>query len=88
MIENEVDRCKRIARDLLAFSRPPPSEKGPVDLQETVDETLNLAIRVLEECGVYLLAVVHEHEHLGQLIAYARTNGVVPPWSASAGGSR
>jgi PAS domain S-box-containing protein len=29
MIETEVDRCKRIARDLLAFSRPPPSEKGP-----------------------------------------------------------
>jgi uncharacterized damage-inducible protein DinB len=23
----------------------------------------------------------HAHEHLGQLIAYARTNGVVPPWS-------
>ena len=23
----------------------------------------------------------HIHEHLGQLIAYARTNGVVPPWS-------
>jgi PAS domain S-box-containing protein len=42
MIENEVDRCKRIARDLLAFSRPPPSEKGPVDVQETVEETLNL----------------------------------------------
>ena len=21
------------------------------------------------------------HEHLGQLIAYARTNGVKPPWS-------
>jgi len=24
----------------------------------------------------------HYHEHLGQLIAYARSNGVVPPWSA------
>jgi uncharacterized damage-inducible protein DinB len=24
----------------------------------------------------------HMHEHLGQSIAYARTNGVVPPWSA------
>ena len=24
----------------------------------------------------------HQHEHLGQLIAYARSNGVVPPWSA------
>ena len=23
----------------------------------------------------------HMHEHLGQSIAYARTNGVVPPWS-------
>ncbi len=23
----------------------------------------------------------HMHEHLGQAIAYARTNGVVPPWS-------
>jgi hypothetical protein len=21
------------------------------------------------------------HEHLGQLIAYARTNRIVPPWS-------
>jgi len=28
-----------------------------------------------------VLAVVHAHEHLGQLIAYARTNGVTPPWS-------
>ncbi len=25
----------------------------------------------------------HAHEHLGQLIAYARSNGVVPPWSRS-----
>lgn len=24
---------------------------------------------------------VHIHEHLGQLIAYARTNKIVPPWS-------
>lgn len=25
--------------------------------------------------------MTHIHEHLGQLIAYARTNGVTPPWS-------
>jgi uncharacterized damage-inducible protein DinB len=25
----------------------------------------------------------HTHEHLGQLIAYARMNGVVPPWTAA-----
>ncbi|HSJ06827.1 MAG TPA: DinB family protein [Longimicrobiales bacterium] len=27
------------------------------------------------------LMVSHMHEHLGQLIAYARTNGITPPWS-------
>lgn len=29
----------------------------------------------------WILTATHLHEHLGQLIAYARTNGVVPPWS-------
>ena len=31
--------------------------------------------------NVYMTTVTHAHEHLGQLIAYARTNGVKPPWS-------
>jgi len=32
-----------------------------------------------EEAVRYLFA--DQHEHLGQSIAYARSNGVVPPWS-------
>ena len=28
-----------------------------------------------------LLLVTHSHEHLGQSIAYARSSGVVPPWT-------
>jgi hypothetical protein len=32
---------------------------------------------------VYIL-VADAHEHLGQLVAYARVNGVVPPWTAEA----
>ena len=32
--------------------------------------------------GLYLVAANHEHEHLGQSIAYARMNGIVPPWTA------
>lgn len=28
-----------------------------------------------------ILATTHLHEHLGQAIAYARSNGIVPPWS-------
>lgn len=29
-----------------------------------------------------LVLATHGHEHLGQAIAYARTNGIAPPWSA------
>jgi uncharacterized damage-inducible protein DinB len=32
-----------------------------------------------------VIAATHAHEHLGQSIAYARSNGVVPPWSAAPG---
>lgn len=32
------------------------------------------------EEGLFIMAN-HMHEHLGQAIAYARMNGVVPPWS-------
>lgn len=31
--------------------------------------------------GVLLRLLVHNHEHMGQAIAYARSSGVVPPWS-------
>lgn len=30
---------------------------------------------------VFLRILVHNHEHMGQSIAYARVNGIVPPWS-------
>ena len=33
--------------------------------------------------GVFFKAANHMHEHLGQSIAYARMNKVVPPWTAA-----
>ena len=30
---------------------------------------------------LWVLTATHLHEHLGQSIAYARSNGIVPPWS-------
>jgi uncharacterized damage-inducible protein DinB len=30
---------------------------------------------------MYLRIIVHANEHEGQLVAYARMTGVVPPWS-------
>ena len=37
--------------------------------------------RSVPQWSVLLQLVAHMNEHLGQSIAYARMNGVVPPWS-------
>jgi uncharacterized damage-inducible protein DinB len=31
--------------------------------------------------GAVMFLLSDQHEHLGQSIAYARSNGVTPPWS-------
>ncbi len=38
--------------------------------------------------GALMLLLGDQHEHLGQSIAYARSNGVVPPWSGRRGAPR
>jgi uncharacterized damage-inducible protein DinB len=50
---------------------------SPEDLQKVV----KFMRKDMTEMDVMLLMTAHLHEHLGQSIAYARTNGVVPPWS-------
>jgi uncharacterized damage-inducible protein DinB len=47
------------------------------DLQRKV----KIADREATVDGMYLRIIVHANEHMGQLIAYARMTGVVPPWS-------
>jgi uncharacterized damage-inducible protein DinB len=37
--------------------------------------------REMTQRALLVLILNHMHEHLGQSIAYARTNGVAPPWS-------
>lgn len=32
---------------------------------------------------VFLRILVHNHEHMGQAVAYARMNGITPPWSTA-----
>jgi uncharacterized damage-inducible protein DinB len=49
----------------------------PGDLERKV----HIADRDATVDGMYLRIIVHSGEHMGQLIAYARMTGVVPPWS-------
>jgi len=37
--------------------------------------------RDMTKLSALMLTLEDQHEHLGQSIAYARSNGVVPPWS-------
>lgn len=49
------------------------------------DADLSKAMKIFGRDGtaaeLVLGLATHNHEHLGQSIAYARMNGVVPPWS-------
>jgi uncharacterized damage-inducible protein DinB len=49
----------------------------PKDLERKV----HIADRDATVDGMYLRIIVHANEHMGQLVAYARMNGVAPPWS-------
>ena len=40
--------------------------------------------REMTERALMIVILNHMHEHLGQSIAYARMNGVTPPWSEGA----
>jgi uncharacterized damage-inducible protein DinB len=60
-----------------------------VDLQKAItalsDNDLQAPVKLfgrdMTKLGALMLILEDQHEHLGQSIAYARTNGVVPPWS-------
>jgi uncharacterized damage-inducible protein DinB len=49
------------------------------------DDKLDAALDVFGQKstnrGLWVTTATHLHEHLGQLIAYARSNTVTPPWS-------
>ena len=46
-----------------------------------LDEPVKLFGSDTTKRGVLTTALNHIHEHLGQSVAYARVNGIVPPWS-------
>jgi len=58
-------------------------EKGLMDMSDAdMDKEAEVFGTKMSQRSAYMLILSHCHEHLGQSIAYARTNGVVPPWTA------
>lgn len=75
-VTSKAEVISWLKRSLEAVREAHLTEK-PDDLQRKVkiwdrDATVD---------GMYLRIIVHANEHMGQLVAYARMSGVVPPWS-------
>lgn len=49
--------------------------------EQDLTDTTRLYGRTTQGWGVLFQLVSHMNEHVGQSIAYARMNGIVPPWS-------
>ena len=67
-----------LKRSLNAVKEGHWAEK-PDDLHRKV----HIADRDATVDGMYLRILVHANEHMGQLVAYARMTGVVPPWTSN-----
>lgn len=49
--------------------------------KEELSQEVDFGFAKMNKMGGLLAMMEHNGEHKGQLIAYARSNGVVPPWS-------
>ncbi|MGZ4810301.1 MAG: DinB family protein [Thermoanaerobaculia bacterium] len=78
-IEKNQDKAAVLAELKKSFDhlRNIASNMSDADLEKSV----NMFGETTTQRGVYVTILTHLHEHLGQSVAYARINGVVPPWS-------
>lgn len=49
--------------------------------EEDLDKPVDMFGNPSNQRSLLLVVFGHNYEHLGQAIAYARVNGIVPPWS-------
>jgi uncharacterized damage-inducible protein DinB len=70
-------KIKAILEKSFAFTRASIAALPDADLDKTVD----FFGHPMTTRAVLLRLVAHDNEHLGQEIAYARANKIVPPWS-------
>ncbi|HYG61891.1 MAG TPA: DinB family protein [Thermoanaerobaculia bacterium] len=74
-----ADKAKVIAGLKRSFDH---ARKAIADVPEA---EMGKAIKIFGRDGsvreAFMIDATHAHEHLGQAIAYARMNGIAPPWS-------
>ncbi len=76
---NVPEKDAAIAAMEASFAHLESAMSGSPDAR--LGETISIFGQSMTVQKLWVLTTTHLHEHLGQLIAYARSNGVVPPWS-------
>jgi uncharacterized damage-inducible protein DinB len=76
-----ADKAKTIAMLKASFDHAEDA------IRNTPDADLDKTVKIFDHDGsvrdVEMIILSHAHEHLGQSIAYARMNGITPPWTAA-----
>ena len=75
-IKSKEDTIK-VLKDSIQFVK---EAVGGLD-EAGLAESIKLFGNDSSKMGAVLVLGGHAYEHLGQLIAYARSSGVAPPWS-------
>jgi uncharacterized damage-inducible protein DinB len=75
-----LDKAKTIALVERSFAHALAAVSGTPDA--ALEDTLRFFGSPATKMDVLMAMATHAHEHLGQSIAYARSNGLTPPWTA------
>ena len=81
-MEKTVTEKAKVVESLKAsFAHVKQAIEGTPDAD--LDNQVKTFLGEMSVRNLYLLAVNHGHEHLGQSSAYARMSGITPPWTAA-----
>ncbi len=74
----EPAKVRQMLKDSYAFAAKVITDTPDSDL----DTQLEFFGQKMSKRATLLALASHSHEHLGQAIAYARSNNITPPWTA------
>ena len=83
-LKEDAEKTVTAKADVIAWLKRSLEAVRVAHLAETPQHLalrVHIADRDATVDGMYLRIIVHANEHMGQLVAYARMTGIVPPWS-------
>jgi len=83
MSEGEIESDKKNAIAMMEKAFSVIKESAAQFMEDDLNKEIEAFGMKFSVRNFMVTMIAHLHEHLGQSIAYARMNGVTPPWSKS-----